>query len=238
MNPARVLSWQGLHNARDLGGLPAGSQVTQFGQFFRAPRPDVLTPKGWRQVAAAGVRTIVDLRNPDEIAPLPLPPTITRHSRPIEDQSDADFMASWGPHLNSPVYYQDVLQRWPDKVCAAFASLIEAPEGGILLHCSAGRDRTGMITAMLLHIVGVSIPAIVEDYQWSVQAVNEYHAQFQPAQEPILGTCELQEWSQKVGQHLAEFLQQVDSRQFLRSRGLSDHPLRQRLLGDPHEATL
>ena len=83
----------------------------------------------------------------------------------------------------------------------------------------------------------MSTPAIVEDYQLSVLAINECHAQFQSAKEYVLEACELQEWSQKVGQYLAEFIQQVDSRQLLRSRALWDHPLRRRFRGEPREAT-
>ena len=111
----RALDWEGLHNARVPGGLPSGSATTRFGRFYRAPRLDVLTSQGWRQLVGAGVRTIVDLRNLDEVQELPVPSVVRRHHRPIEDQSNPEFMDAWAPHLNSPMYYSDLLIRWPEK---------------------------------------------------------------------------------------------------------------------------
>jgi hypothetical protein len=61
--------WQRIHNARDLGGLPAGSVVTSFGRFYRAHRLESLTAHGWAELVTAGVRTVIDLRNPTEVSP-------------------------------------------------------------------------------------------------------------------------------------------------------------------------
>jgi len=71
----RTVAWGGLHNARDLGGLPAGTATTQRGRVYRTPRLDGLDARGWDELVDAGVRTIVDLRNPHEISPLTLPPS-------------------------------------------------------------------------------------------------------------------------------------------------------------------
>ena len=102
----RAVSWGGLHNARDLGGLPVATTVTRRGRVFRTPRLDGLDEQGWTDLVDAGVRTIVDLRNPHEIEPLPLPAGVTRHHRPIEVWEDRDFMARWGGVLDSPEYYR------------------------------------------------------------------------------------------------------------------------------------
>lgn len=64
----RHLSWDGCFNARDLGGLPAGSGATRWGAVVRADALDGLTSAGWAALAAHGVRTIIDLRNDDERA--------------------------------------------------------------------------------------------------------------------------------------------------------------------------
>ena len=140
----RSVTWGGLHNARDLGGLPAGTTVTRPGRIFRTPRLDGLDEQGWTELVDAGVRTIVDLRNPHEIEPLPLPAGVTRHHRPVEVWEDRDFMARWGDVLDSPEYYRANLEAWPELVVAAVRAVAHAPDGAVVIHCSAGRDRTGL----------------------------------------------------------------------------------------------
>src|SRR5690606_16613048 len=97
-----------------------GDSVTRFGSFYRTPRLDDLAAEGWKGLAEAGVRMIVDLRNADEVAPLSHPELITRQSHPIEDQDDSEFMSVWGDQLNSPAYYSASLERWPDRVAGVF----------------------------------------------------------------------------------------------------------------------
>src|SRR5690606_23608545 len=117
---SRIVAWGGLHNARDLGGISAGGTTTRFGRFYRAPRLDDIGRDGFTQMVEAGVRTIVDLRNANEIGPLALPDTVQRRHHPIEDQTDPTFMAAWGEHLSSPRYYADNLERWPAKIVEVF----------------------------------------------------------------------------------------------------------------------
>ncbi|MBA0124921.1 tyrosine-protein phosphatase [Haloechinothrix sp. YIM 98757] len=67
----RQLDWEGFHNARDLGGLPTlDGHRTRFGAYVRSAEPTLVTEAGWRAALDAGVRTIVDLRNEDEVRPV------------------------------------------------------------------------------------------------------------------------------------------------------------------------
>jgi protein-tyrosine phosphatase len=110
----REVAWDGIHNARDLGGLPTSTGSTRFGRIFRMPRPDILSATGWAQLESAGVRTLVDLRNTDEIGALPMRPGSVRSvHRALEDQGDAEFMDLMGPFVGSPTYYSENLRRWP-----------------------------------------------------------------------------------------------------------------------------
>ena len=66
----RTIRWDGFHNARDLGGLPtAGGGVTRYGRLIRSADPRFITAAGWAAAQAAGVRLVIDLRNPEEVEP-------------------------------------------------------------------------------------------------------------------------------------------------------------------------
>ncbi len=178
----RNVLWDGLFNARDLGGLRTGTGTTAFGTFYRTPRLECLTDLGWQQLYDAGVRTIVDLRNEEERTRREMDPVIDQDalpavnvvSCPTEDQSDPEFMRICGPYLDSPEYYRENLRRWPEKFASVFCAMAGAGDGAVVVHCAAGRDRTGLITMMLLLLAGVDQNDIATDYELSFRAVNEY----------------------------------------------------------------
>jgi hypothetical protein len=168
-----VLRWPGGQNVGDLGGraLRAGGQ-TPFGRVFRSAAPEHLTDEGWAAAKAAGVRTVVDLRNaPAETQRLAHHPVIRPESlhglvfvpAPTEDPDDAEFLRVCGPFLDHPRCWADNARLAPDRIAAALRAVARA-ERAVLVHCAGGRDRTGMISAMLLQIAGATDDAIVEDY--------------------------------------------------------------------------
>jgi len=231
---ARAVRWGALPNARDLGGLPtADGGRTRLGRLYRASRLDDAGPAGLAAMAAAGVRTVVDLRNAAEIVPLELPPSVSRHHRPVEDPDDAEFMAAWAPHLDTPRYYATVLERWPDLVADVFRTVAAARDGAVVYHCAGGRDRTGMVTALLLTLVGVPRPVVVDDYLLAVRANNDRAATEPGWDEPHRGPDELAAWCDAVAAALGEFLDGVDPEGYLRAHGVTDAELdsvRRRLL--------
>ena len=217
---SRTVRWGTLVNARDLGGLPAGSGATVPGRIFRAPRLDDLDDAGWAAVHASGVRTLVDLRNADEVAPTLRPATIGRRHTPIEDHAHPGFLETWGELLDSPAYYPANLELWPDRVAAAFAAVAHAPAGGVVVHCSAGRDRTGLMTALLLQLVGTPVDVIVEDYLASVDAMHA-HARSMPDWHERARDDEAHAaHAAESERHLRSFLAGTDTRRFLEARGL------------------
>ena len=90
------MQWSGLHHIGDLGGLPAAGDDTVRGRVFRSPRHNGLDEAGWDALLASGVRTVVDLRNDDEVTPLAAPAGVTVHRRPVEDQGDIAFARGHG----------------------------------------------------------------------------------------------------------------------------------------------
>lgn len=93
MTTGRRIDWPGFHNARDLGGLPTrDGRRTRFGAFVRSADPRFVTPEGWRAARNVGIRTIVDLRNADEIpGENGAPPDIDRVEVPLDGREDTEF---------------------------------------------------------------------------------------------------------------------------------------------------
>jgi hypothetical protein len=129
-------------------------------------------------------------------------------------------MALCGPYLNSPRYYRDNLERWPEKFAAVTRAVIDAPPGGIVVHCAAGRDRTGMVSALLLSACGVPAEDIADDYAVAVRAMNErYLTQPSPREKPR-SEQELRVWLDSTRGHLLDLLSTLDAGEYLKAAGL------------------
>lgn len=228
----RLIEWGSLHNAWDLGGLPTALGPTQFGRMFRSANPDDADASSWAAVATSGVCTIVDLRNDDEVSESLRPVGLTVARRPIEDQADDSFMSIWGDRLGSPAYYPEVLRRWPSLVADAFSAIADAPEDGVLVHCMAGRDRTGMIVAMLLSLVGVTRNAILDDWDSAARAINAWWSIHGGPKGHLEGE-RLEEYIAGGRAELDEFLDGLDVEEYLLGAGVTAEQvvrLRSRLL--------
>ncbi|WP_309618063.1 tyrosine-protein phosphatase [Salinibacterium sp.] len=230
----RRVTWGGIHNTRDLGGLTTRTGPTRFGRLYRMPRPDILSLKGWAELESAGVRTLIDLRNPDEITDLPLRPVTVRSlACAIEDQSDNEFMELMAPFLGSPTYYAENLRRWPDKIGAVFATIAAAPAGGVVIHCAAGRDRTGLITALILSLCEVNLAEILDDYELGVRQTNDYLASHDNAHEDPRTPLELTAAMASARSTLSDLLERMNIERYLLEAGCSPAQLdqvRRRLL--------
>ena len=179
MSAERVLDWEGCFNVRDLGGLPtADGRRTRRGALVRSDTLCRLTAAGQAALVAHGVRTVIDLRWPAELArdevphPFRARDGVTYLNIPITTGRDEAEMAA-----NSVVFADRSLSRAQlnvldvdynqigfARICAAVA---QAPIGGVLLHCHAGKDRTGMVVALLLALIGVPDDLIAADYAMS-----------------------------------------------------------------------
>ncbi len=177
----RVLNWDGCNNVRDLGGLNASNGYkTRWGAVVRSDHPAKLTAKGWSQLYAHGIRTIISLRThglveEDYLDTTPRLAGITNIEAAIEDFTDAEFIKQWVETdlWCTPLYYRDALQRWPERHIAVIRAIAQAQPGGVLFHCKRGYDRTGIIALLLLALAGVSPDDIVADYELSVDPERE-----------------------------------------------------------------
>ncbi|WP_395659018.1 tyrosine-protein phosphatase [Nocardioides sp.] len=166
-------AWEGARNLADLGGLPrvAGGSTAR-GRVFRSAAPEWMTSQGWAAARAAGLTTVVDLRNGVErrrrdVHPVLEPDAmagVTVVHAPTEDPDDAEFLAECGPWLDHPRSWAPNLRFYPDKLGRVFAALAGA-DGPVLVHCAGGRDRTGMVGSMLLALAGVTPDGVVAAYE-------------------------------------------------------------------------
>jgi protein-tyrosine phosphatase len=178
-----ILAWPGGRNVQDLGGRALRAEGhTVCGRVFRSAAPEHLTDDGWIAAKAAGVRTVVDLRNaPAETQRTDNHPIIRPEylhglafvRAPTEDPEDVEFLRVCGPQLDHPCSWIDNAKLAPARIAATLRAIARA-DGAVLVHCAGGRDRTGMISAMLLHIAGATDEAIIEDYAAGWRGAGTY----------------------------------------------------------------
>ncbi|HEX2287946.1 MAG TPA: tyrosine-protein phosphatase, partial [Gaiellaceae bacterium] len=184
---SRDLAWDGLLNARDLGGHPTeDGGETRFGQVVRADSVRGLTDAGWQALVDYGIRTIVDLRSDEELEadpPAELPVEAV-HVPFLEDREDvwrevegASVRAADHAEATRDVYLI-FLEHFRPNVAAAVRAVVEAPEGGVVVHCMGGKDRTGLVTALLLRLAGVPVYEIAADYALSEQRLHTRHEEW------------------------------------------------------------
>jgi protein-tyrosine phosphatase len=177
----RELEWDGYFNARDLGGIPTAMSptgFTLFGRIARGPRRELITEDGWTRAGQWGLSTVVDLRCAYEVGRRDADPEVradampgvTIVNAPTEDQENPEFREVCFPILDSPAYWEHNWRILPELVRNALGAIASA-DAGVLVHCSAGRDRTGMISALLLGNAGVAPQSVVDDYAESVRAM-------------------------------------------------------------------
>jgi protein-tyrosine phosphatase len=168
----RRLVWPACDNVRDLGGLPAANaNVTRHGSIVRADCLTGLTDAGWHALAVHGVRTIIDLRDPDDRsrAPHTLPDSVARAggldllSLPLRCAGPrVDALLAGAETLEES--YVITVEHCQANVAAILRAIVGARPGGIAIHCQSGRDRTAIIAALLLALAGVPAYVIAADY--------------------------------------------------------------------------
>ncbi|MBR0776064.1 tyrosine-protein phosphatase [Bradyrhizobium diazoefficiens] len=171
--PARHLSLQGASNFRDLGGYPtADGRLTRWRHIFRSNHLGQLTAADVETVRALGVRSAFDFRGVEERASgVCVVDEITVHSLPIEPTVVAALRAELvAGRLTAPVAldimresYRNYVRHNTDSFRTLFGHLLE-DHAPLVIHCTAGKDRTGFASALILHALGVPDEVISEDY--------------------------------------------------------------------------
>jgi protein-tyrosine phosphatase len=155
------LDWPGMHNARDLGGLPLREGHVRQGALIRSESLTRLGEGGLEALEEAGVSRVVDLRRQGE-SPEPHPyadDDAIYVNLPVEDP--ADIKESTGPMVD---LYLDMVDARPELFASAVGAIADAPPGAVVVHCAGGKDRTGLVTAMALTVAGAEPEVVAADY--------------------------------------------------------------------------
>jgi len=185
----RWIALDGAVNVRDLGGLPAtDGRAVRPSRLIRSDNLQGLTDADiTRLVDAHGVRAVADLRTQVEVdsegpGPLTREPRVdiqhlslfaeAGHNTDVvaADDDDAPVVLPWhkretsiGDRRGAVSIYQRYLDDRPDSIVAALR-LIARTDGATVVHCAAGKDRTGVVVALALDEVGVDRDEIVADF--------------------------------------------------------------------------
>ncbi|HEY0186228.1 MAG TPA: tyrosine-protein phosphatase [Cellulomonas sp.] len=224
--PAPTPSPHGLPDVRCLGGLPAvrpdgSTGRTVPGRVLRGPAHALLGTGAGAALRSAGIATVVDLRSPGE-GDRSAHDGVTVLQRPVEDPQDAEFQRDFGPDLGSPRYYREIVRRWPNLLAEAVAAVARAPRGGVLVHCAAGRDRTGQVSALLLALVGVPAEAVADQDEQARRDANTYLSTHPRPHEVALDDGDLDRELAAARTELIGFLRAVDLPEALLAAGLTE----------------
>lgn len=174
--PVRFLTLEGTHNTRDIGGYATrDGHTVRTGRFFRSDSLHNLSAADQTALANLGLRTVIDLRRQDEIdrdpnktdtiadlviCQLPVLPTAISDPAALSVLTDAKTLGD---------VYRVALDHFQEPMRQIFAAIADHADAPMLIHCSAGKDRTGIVIALLLELAGVPDDVIVADYMITLE---------------------------------------------------------------------
>jgi protein-tyrosine phosphatase len=182
----RLISFDGCFNFRDLGGYRAeGGQQVRWDRLYRADGINRLQDTDLKRFAELGIVTVIDLRTSSEVEKRGVLDAMAvgarYHHLPLVDV--IDDMSEFGPdEIAAPSFvadrYQDMLRDGADRLAAALAVLAQPEALPAVFHCAAGKDRTGILAAIVLRLLGVSAEDVTADYALSQAAMQQLLASF------------------------------------------------------------
>lgn len=162
--PETTLTLDGLVNFRDLGGIPVAGGTTRHGVLYRAESLSDLSEDGRRALTASDIGTVIDLRGAAESTRAPgVDPSSTTPrlvAVPMLDGASPTSLKSI-PTLHE--IYASLINDHGTEF-AVIARTIAQKQSGVLIHCTAGKDRTGLAIALTLLAVGAELADVRADY--------------------------------------------------------------------------
>ena len=218
--PGRHLPLDGTRNVRDVGGYPAANgRRTRWRTLLRSDELTTLPEHAQEQLIELGLRQVIDLRWPDELVRAPnafaRSGSIRYTSLPLLEDDPT-------PHAGQAGMYRYVFDARAPQLAGVARALLEADGLPAVIGCAAGKDRTGVVIAWLLDLVGVPTPIIVEDYAITARYFSDPVTAVEPP-----------DWRHEAlvlespPEHMAEALEHLDrahggARALLRRQGFAE----------------
>ncbi|MFF2008348.1 tyrosine-protein phosphatase [Streptomyces sp. NPDC058195] len=188
----RHIAFERLHNFRDVGGYCGeGGRPVRQGVLYRSDSLGKLRNGDWDRFLALGIGTVIDLRYDWEIAAkgkVPDAPGLRYHNLSIEHRPYNQ--AALGPEVETGRFladrYAEVAQDGVAEIRRALEVIAAEDSGPVVFHCASGKDRTGLIAALVLSLIGVSEDDIVTDFALTGRATERLLADWRaehPGQE-------------------------------------------------------
>jgi protein-tyrosine phosphatase len=217
----RFLAWDACYNAREVGGYPTGDgRTTRWQALVRTDNLYQLTAEGQAALRDYGVRTVIDLRSAHELK---------QEANPFAGQDDGgrgpryvnlqlldldnpEARATLDAAKSMQEEYCIILERNRGRIGAVINMVAEGlEEGGVVIHCHGGKDRTGIVVALLLSLAGVPPETIAEDYALSEALLEPRHLQWLEEQKQANGEpVERPRWMHSQPETMLGALEYVD----------------------------
>jgi protein tyrosine/serine phosphatase len=215
---------------------------TRPGAVVRADSVRQLSDEGWRALVDHGVRTVIDLRGDDERGedlPADLPVEVVHvpffaasEAEWVEIAEELEAAATAAPDVATATrnVYLIFLERFRSNVAAAVRAVARAPEGAVVIHCVGGKDRTGLLSAFLLHLAGVDDQDIAADYALSEERLRPRHEAWFEAAESEEELERLRRIAQTPAASMVGVFRELERRYggvdaYLRDAGVTDEEL-------------
>lgn len=166
-------------NLRDVGRIPIGTGLTlATGRFYRSGNPSQLGSPGAVALARAlGLRTVIDLRTTPEVRqhrPALILPSCKHLHLPLFEEALPQWIgAANQTPMATATRYLEMVHEGVAAIAAVVRAIGECGAQPFIIHCAAGRDRTGIVVACVLDLLGAEEQAIASDYALSDTAVDD-----------------------------------------------------------------
>ena len=181
----RRIAFDGCFNFRDLGGYEAGDgRAVMPRRLYRADGPHALTDADAVKLRGLGLVTVIDLRTAQEAQErgrylTTLGDVVEHHLPMIDVLPDTHELPEWIDPDVVARQYRNMLEHGSTAIATALVILSDPSAYPAMFHCSAGKDRTGILAAFVLGIAGVADDVIVDDYALSATAMQQLIEHYQ-----------------------------------------------------------
>ncbi len=240
MAPSRHFPAQGAYNIRDLGGYKSASGDTiPWRRFLRADSLHRLEKSETKRLHGEGLNKVIDLRTPDEIREKPSPfanyAEVQFLNLPLFDDLSPSALSKTRRPGDDPLlsFYTAALDTRGPAIRTILSEIATVERGAVLFNCTAGKDRTGIIAALLLGVAEVSHDQIVADYTLTAELIPDLVTEFLALSRARGGDTEsYAKLLQSPATTMARTLEKIDTRHgsttgYLRSIGMPSDEINQ-----------